>query len=199
MEFGVIERMQVNQAVERVLHVPGSYAGSNLEMAFVFDMSLPRDVAAAAAKGVCDSLKAHSKTFWNVRLNAIRWQSDDNIIKEISAMPLMQMGRYFEDYECSPCKKRIELLTIQLKKFYARSKVIIFFTDGNYRVEDQKFLSESLQPFLYRRLILAECREESGNDKGMGQTANMQSNRSFVLKTGHTLLKQQETTMREEG
>lgn len=172
MEFGVVERMQINQAVERVLHVPGNAGGSTLEMAFVFDMNLKREAAAAAAKGVCDSLKAHSKTFWNVRLNAIRWQSDGSIRKEISAMPLMQMGRYFEDYEYSPCReKRLELLTEQLKKFYARSKVIFFFTDGGYRIGDEKRLSESLQPFLYRRLIIAEAADTK-----------------LVLGTGHTLL-----------
>lgn len=182
MDLNAVDRMKINNAVERILHAPGSNTGGILEMAFVFDMNISRDDASNIAAGICGSLKAHSRVFQNVRLNAIRWYSDEKIVKEISAMPLLQMGRYFEDYDYSPKQKRLELLMGELKKFYARSKVVVFLTDEKYTVSDKQYLMESLQPFLYRRMIMIIRENKSGAEE---------DGHRLVIKSGMDLLKEE--------
>lgn len=158
MAFTPVERMQIKNAVERVLHVPGNYGGGMLEMAMVFDCNIPEDCMRQIGKDIAALLKSHSETFRNVRLNTICWAENDKLIKEVSSIPLLQMGRCFEGYQCEKKTKRLELLTEQLKKFYARSKIIMLFTDGDYTVEDRALFQESTHPFLYRKLIVLKRR-----------------------------------------
>lgn len=157
MAFTPIERMQIKNAVERVLHVPGNYNGGILEMAMVFDGNLVGEVVKQLGKDITALLKSHSEIFRNVRLNGIRWMSDEEMINEVTSLPHLQMGRYFETYEHRNDEKHMEILAAYLKKFYARSKIIILFTDGNSRIEDLALYKESMHPFLYRKLIVVEC------------------------------------------
>lgn len=159
--FTAVERMHLKNTVEKVLHVPGNYSGDYLEMAMVFDCNLSKEFLTQAGKEIVDILKSHSKVFRNVRMNALQWRSDNELIKEISSLPLIQMGRYFKDYEGLRSVKKIEVLAEQLKKFYARSKIIILITDGKYIVEDEELLKNSLQPFLYRKLIIITCANDA--------------------------------------
>ncbi len=163
MAFTPIERMQIKNAIERVLHVPGNYNGGALEMAMVFDCNLPKEPICQMGKDIAALLKSHSEIFRNVRVNGIRWETDEGLVKEVTSLPHLQMGRYFEVYECTVHRKRLELLTEQLKKFYARSKIIILFTDENYCIEDAVLYKESMHPFLYRKLILVRCCQDRGN------------------------------------
>lgn len=167
MAFTPVERMQIKNAVERVLHVPGNYNGGTLEMAMVFDCNLSKEPICQIGKGIATLLKSHSEVFRNVRLNGIQWESDTIFIKEVTSLPHLQMGRYFEEYKCIEHRKRLELLTEQLKKFYARSKVILLFTDGNYQIEDLALFKESIHPFLYRKLIIVECCSDTVNTEDM--------------------------------
>lgn len=157
MAFTPVERMQIKNAVERVLHVPGNFSGGTLEMAMAFDCNLPKEYIQQMGKDIAALLKSHSEVFRNVRVNGIRWEEDEVFIKELTSLPHLQMGRYFDEYECVKHCKRLELLTAQLKKFYARSKIILLFTDGNYRIEDAALYKESIHPFLYRKLIVVQC------------------------------------------
>lgn len=152
--FTAVERMRLKNAVEKALHVPGNYSDGNLEMAMVFDCNLSKEFITQVGKEMASILKSHSEVFRNVRMNALQWRSDNELIKEISSLPLIQMGRYFEDYERIQSVKQIEILAEQLKIFYARSKIIILITDGEYIVGDNELLKNSLQPFLYRKLIM---------------------------------------------
>lgn len=157
MVFTPIVRMQFKNAVERVLHVPGNYNGGILEMAVVFDSNLDKSCALGLGKDIAGLLKSQSEVFRNVRLNTLRWISDDRIEKDISSIPFLQMGRYFDNYEQAENEKRADILTGQLKKFYARSKLILLVTDGSYLIGDTDRLRSSLQPFLYRKLVIVQA------------------------------------------
>lgn len=178
MAFTAVERMHFNNMVERILHVPGNYNGGILEMAIIFDCNLEKDALTYIGKEVAGILKTHSRVFQNVRLNVVLWESDDKLVKEISALPLFQMGRYFEEFHSVKSKKRLELLTQQLKKFYARSKLVILVTDGTYRMDDKEMLKEELQPFLYRRFIIISA-----------QDSKREETQEVEIKSGMELLK----------
>lgn len=165
MAFTVAERMQIKNGVERVLHVPGNYGGGTLEMAMVFDCNLSEECARQIGKDIAALLKSHSEIFRNVRLNTICWEEDDKLIKEVTSLPQLQMGRSLTGYQCRKDKKRMELLAGQLKKFYARSKLILLVTDGNCQVEDEELYRENMHPFLYRKLIIIQLYTD-GQDAG---------------------------------
>lgn len=42
---------------------------------------------------------------------------------------------------------------IQLKKFYARSKLIIIFSEGKNKIEEKERFRESLKPFLEKKTV----------------------------------------------
>ncbi len=168
MAFCAVERMQIKNAVEKVLHVTGNYQGGILEMAAVFDCNLSGDCVRRVGKDTAELLKSHSGIFRNVRLNTICWKGDGNLEKEVSSIPLLQMGRCFDGYRRRKENKRLELLAGELKKFYARSKLIFLFTDGNCHVGDEGIFNENMHPFLHRKLIVVRL-ESDGQDTDEGQ------------------------------
>lgn len=163
------ERMQFKNKVQMILHAPGgpladaSHGGPKagaarpqLEMTLIFDSNLSKETAASYGKEIITTLKQTDEIFRNVRLNAVRWISDENITRGVTAAPILQMGRYFEDYESQSCQKRLEVLMDYLKKFDARSRLLILITDGSYWVEEEETLQKSLNPFLYRKILVLE-------------------------------------------
>lgn len=156
----MLQRIFLRNAVEQVLHVQGNYRGGILEIAMVFDCSLPQQTVKNLAQETVTALKQQGEIFRNVRLNTILWKSDTELQKEITAMPFVQTGAFFAGYEQYSQEKRLELLTAQLKKFYARSKLILILTDGNYRIEDEAQLQESMKPFLAKKLVFLKVDSE---------------------------------------
>lgn len=201
MAFTPVERMQIKNVIERVLHVPGNYSGGTLEMAMVFDCNLPKEFSRQMGKDIATLLKSHSEVFRNVRLNGIRWEEDEVFIKELTSLPLLQMGRYFDTYECVERRKKLELLMEQLKKFYARSKVILLFTDGNYVIENDEIYKANMHPFLYRKLIVIQCCNQSGLQKEVASADTGEEGMEDVvpwkleLHTGTELLKMSGTNI----
>ena len=93
MAFGLTEKMQIKNAIEKVLHVPGNYAGGTLEMAMVFDGNLTEGCVRQTGAETAALLKSHSEIFRNVRLNIVSWEGDDELAQELSSLPLLLMGR----------------------------------------------------------------------------------------------------------
>ena len=167
-----IQLMKVKNGVMRILHVPGNYTGGILEMAVVADYHMSREELTEMSRKIANGLKHQNETFRNVRLNLIKWVSDEKIIKEVSSLPKLQMGTAYEDYAIydeadndkevqsgagqTKDKKTLDELLRQLKLFYARSKVIIVLTDGSYTVKDEKAVWEHLNPFLRRKLLILQ-------------------------------------------
>ncbi len=167
-----IQLMKVKNGVMRILHVPGNYNGGILEMAVVADYHIPYEELTEMSRKIANGLKHQNETFRNVRLNLIKWVSDETIVKEVSSLPKLQMGMAYEDYTAydktengkeaqtgagqTRDNKSLDELLRQLKLFYARSKVIIVLTDGSYTVKDEKAVWEHLNPFLRRKLLILQ-------------------------------------------
>ena len=158
----MLAKIKLRNVVEQVLHVQGNYRGGILEMAIVFDCNIAKQTAMETAKELVTALKQQNEIFRNVRLNTIQWRSDSELIKEVTPMTYLQMGTYFEKYEQTGKEKALEILTGHLKKFYARSKLILVLTDGTFVVRDQAELEESLKPFLKKKLIFIKMDEMAG-------------------------------------
>lgn len=172
--FTDMELLQLKNAVSRILHAPGNYTGGVLEMAIVTDYNLPAGALREGCRQIADMLKKQNETFRNVRLNLIRWISDEQIEKEVTTLSFLMTGRAFADKaavekedirktDTALSEKRIKTLDElfrQLKLFYARSKVILILTDGSYRTEDERAVKEYLQPFLARKLLLLQNGEQ---------------------------------------
>lgn len=149
-----VQKLQLKNEVQRVLHVPGNYRGGPIEMALVADYSADGGAVAECGKEIAGVLKSMGDTFRNVRLNLVRWKADEDITHEISALAYLQTGKAFQDYEPCAAEKRLEQLCGRLKMFQARSRLVILITNGDYIIEDRSLLRENLNPFLYRKLIL---------------------------------------------
>ena len=177
--MNIIERKQFKNHIERILHVPGNFQGGILEMAVVIDMSMSKEDASKRAQELVGVLKTHSEVFRNVRLNTILWKGDEEFVKAVTPLAMLQMGRFFEDYESVPVKKNWDGLLATLKKFYARSKLIIILTEDDadnatneekeadmlsaegenitsllISVADKTQAKESMQPFLNKKMLV---------------------------------------------
>lgn len=148
-----IEVKNIKNQVQRILHVPGNYMGGILEFAIVLDYHIDKQNLMEFSAELMKILKSTDKIFINARLNLIKWINDDKIIKEVSSMGMLQMGRCFEDYEQGIPDKSYDVLTGQLKKFYARSKLIILVTDYAFVMNDMQIIKDNLNPFLHRKLM----------------------------------------------
>lgn len=159
-----IQLLGLRNAVSHILRVPGNYTGGVLEMAVVADYSLPADILRKECGQIAGMLKKQNETFRNVRLNLIRWISDERIEKEVIPMSFLQTGCAFPKETKGEAfiktSKKLDELLRQLKLFYARSKVVLVLTDGEYRIEDKRAVREYLQPFLARKLLMLQKGEQ---------------------------------------
>ena len=56
-----------------------------------------------------------------------------------------------------------------LKKFHARSKVVLVFTDGNNETVDMQGAGEALTPFLKSKILLISDRVVGGTEFLLGK------------------------------
>ena len=163
--------------------MPGNFQGGILEMAVVIDMSMSKEQAEERAKELVSTLKTHSEVFRNVRLNTILWKGDEDFVKEVTPLAMLQMGRFFEDFESVPINKKWDGLLATLKKFYARSKLIIVLTEAGtiqmndsegadasalITVDNKTEAKENMQPFLHKKMMVVcygpEIKIKSGTE-----------------------------------
>lgn len=148
-----VMKLKCMNLVEQVLHVPGNYSGGILEMAIVFDGSLEKETVRGLTGDLIKALKSHSQVFRNVRLNTIIWKGSETLIKEVTPMPVLQMGRFFDSWETIKDEKSFDELARQLKLFYARSKLILVLTAGDFVISDEAATDRSMKPFLEKKII----------------------------------------------
>lgn len=162
MEITEIGALQIAKRVDVILRVPGNYRGGNLEMTMVVDTSLESEEVQRAAAAVAKALKRGNEIFRNVRLNLVFWGSE--IETKVTPMAMLMTGGAFAEYHCNPCKKYYEELFSHLKKFHARSKVILVFADERNEILDKQAAREALSPFLKSKLLILSERVVSGTE-----------------------------------
>lgn len=156
MELTEIGALQIAKRVDAILHVPGNYRGGNLEMTIVIDTSLSREDFQDAVAAVVKALKRSNEIFRNVRLNLVFWGQE--MTAKVVPMAMLMTGGAFQGYCACPLKKSYEELFAYLKKFHARSKVVLVFTDGKSEVSDAQAAKDALSPFLKSKLLLiSDC------------------------------------------
>lgn len=164
-----VTRIKCMNMVDQVLNIPGNYSGDNLEMAFVFDSSIEKEVIQHTSQELIKALKGHGEIFRNVRLNTLYWKNNKEIRKEVTPMPLLQMGEYFNTYQMSKEEKTLDELAGQLKMFYARAKLIFIFTKGNYQMQNVEQIKADMKPFLGRKIIWIIEKEDNTDIKTIEQ------------------------------
>lgn len=167
MQITEMGALQIAKRVDAILHVPGNYRGGNLEMTIVIDMSLEQTDFQEPVTSVVRALKRSNEIFRNVRLNLVFWGQE--MTSSVAPMAMLLTGAAFQTYRCSPQKKRYEDLFAYLKKFHARSKVVLVFTDGNNETADMQAAREALTPFLKSKLLLISDRVVGGTEFLLGK------------------------------
>lgn len=162
MTFTQVQKLQLNQMVDKILNTPGNFVGGNLEMTVVLDYTMEMEQLKEQTSQIAATLKSHSPVFRNVRLNVVAWEDDVKITSRIVPMSFLQLGSYFSKFENESLKKeavslrRLEVLLQNLKLFHARSKLVLIVTDGAYQISDKKTAKAALNPFLKRKLLILE-------------------------------------------
>lgn len=162
MQLTELGALQIAKRVDAILHVPGNYRGGNLEMTIVIDTSLKLNDFKDAVAAVVRALKRGNEIFRNVRLNLVFWGQETET--KTVPMAMLMTGSVFGEYQCLPCKKCYEELFMYLKKFHARSKVILVFADEANKVLDEQAVKEALAPFLKSKLLLISGQIVSGTE-----------------------------------
>lgn len=153
MALSPVMRMQLINGVERVLHAPGNPTHELKEMSLVLDYHMDKEEIGALAGDAAGALKAHSRTFANVRCNLVHWKRDEIIQNEVCPLTMVQLRRFLENYEQIDEIKKVEILCGYLKRFHARSKLILVFSDLAYSIENGEQLKNALVPFLQYKLL----------------------------------------------
>lgn len=130
-------------------------------MALVCDYRMPEEKLRERTKDVIGLLKQQGEVFRNVRFNLVKCAADPNFLKETPPMAYAAMGQVFEDYgelrgSAGDGLWSLDELTRQLKLYFARSKLVILLTDGQYDIVDEKKVRENMQPFLHKKLLVWE-------------------------------------------
>lgn len=159
MELTGLQLKQFKDRVERILHVPGNYRGGILEMTVVVDKNLDAEAVKEILTKIIRALKTHSEVFRNVRFNFACW-GQDGVENKVCPMQMVFTSQFYEEYEQQKETKTLEPLLENLKKFHARSKLILLLTDGAYQVEEPETLQQKMQPFLGKKLLLIQRKEE---------------------------------------
>ncbi|WP_167955669.1 hypothetical protein [Anaerosporobacter faecicola] len=154
MKLSTVQKMQLKNAVERVLHVPGNYTGGVLEMTIVVDHSYEKEEISTYIKEIVSALKGFGEVFRTVRMNLVHYRREETIENEVVPATYLQMGKCFESYTCDSTQKSLDPLLANLKFYHARSKLIIAILKDIEQVKQRQQTLHSLQPFLYRKLIL---------------------------------------------
>ena len=162
MELTEIGALQVAKRADAILHVPGNYRGGNLEMTIVIDTSLELNDFKDAVAAVVRALKRGNEIFRNVRLNLVLWGPETE--SKVVPMAMLMTGGAFAEYQCHPCKKCYEELFAYLKKFHARSKIVLVFADEQNEVLDKQVVKEELSPFLKSKLLIISEQIVSGTE-----------------------------------
>ena len=171
----LIKRKQLKNSIERILHSPGNYSGGILEMAVVIDMSLSKEEVVEYSKELVSTLKSHSEVFRNVRLNTILWKGSQEFVKEVTPLAMLSMGRFFDTYESIDVEKSCDGLFATLKKFYARSKLIIVITGPKEKLffENKSEAKESMQPFLHKKMLVLSYDKQEMPDEESEKEADL--------------------------
>ncbi|MCI8925429.1 MAG: hypothetical protein HFI45_15785 [Lachnospiraceae bacterium] len=149
----LLVKMNLKNAVERVLHVPGNYTGGVLEMTLVVDCGLPDQYVRDFAGEIAGILRMHSEVFRNVRMNLLLWKSDREMENKVIPLSFLQTSGCFEDYRQRRENKKLEQLAAQLKSFHARSKLILVLIDQEFFIEDEQALIQNMKPFLGKKSL----------------------------------------------
>lgn len=151
-QLSVVTLMKFKNTIERILHVKGNYQGGILEMTLVVDGNLEPATRKQVIPKVIRALKQQGEVFRNVRFNYSVWNSDTEITNKVCPMMLAMTENFYEKEETSNNEKNLEKLVEYLKKFHARSKLVILITDGSYKTGDKEQIKASMQPFLDKKL-----------------------------------------------
>ncbi len=153
--FSLVEKKQLKDIVERILHVPGNFTGPVLEMTLVLDHENEKEYIKETTKDIITTLKSKGEIFRNVRLNVVQWMDNEHFTNEVTAMSLLLMDGYYENYQVVPYEKQAEYLMAYLKKFHARSKLVIILSDS-FSVGSKEGFMREVKPFLERKTILVK-------------------------------------------
>ncbi len=158
MPLTTVQKLQLHNQIERVLHAPGNYRGGILEMAMVIDRTYEKAAVQELCADIISSCKKQSEIFRNVRLNMVLWGAGE-IRSEAVACAHVQMGTYFADYssEQEADGMQTEAVIEYLRKFHARSKLILLLTPDReriFRIAQPERVCAAMNPFLKHKLVL---------------------------------------------
>lgn len=171
--MNLVEKMNLKNAVERVLHVPGNYTGGILEMTLAIDCALPQEPVRNMTSEIASALRSHSEVFRNVRLNLLYFLSDSRLENQVVPLSFLQMGRLQtggspqENVAWNGEEKSLDALTDHLKRFHARSKLILALVGEELVIKDEKTVFQNMQPFLGKKSLFLKMRDPEAGD---GQT-----------------------------
>ncbi len=151
--MNLTERKNLNDAVERVLHVIGNYTGGILEMTLVIDAGLPGDYVSSMAADIAATLRAHSQVFRNVRLNLLLFKEDRELENKVIPFSFLQMESCFADYRQIWADRSLDALTAALKLFHARSKLILVLAEKPFTIRNQETVARNMKPFLEKKSL----------------------------------------------
>lgn len=163
--MNIIAKMNLNNAVERVLHVPGNYTGGILEMTLAVDCALPAEYVRNTAADIAATLRAHSEVFRNVRLNLLYFKSDEELENRVIPISFLQMSKCFEGYVRRTEDKSLDSLAGKLKLFHARSKLILVLAGEELKIRDKELLHRNMQPFLGKKSLFLKVRDSKEDDE----------------------------------
>ena len=160
--MNLIFRKNLKNAVERVLHVPHNYTGGILEMTFVVDHGLSKEIAVPMTKKIAALLRSHSQVFPECQAQPAARKEDGLLTNQVVPISMLQLGRGLADYESLSGKKSLDALTNTLKRFHARSKLVICLLGADAVVLDEERIKRKSAAFSRTKRVSFYIRRKTG-------------------------------------
>lgn len=98
MQFSDSQKTKINKAAQKIIKVSGNQPKGNvLEICLVLDCSLDKDYLNSTALDILTSLRRIGSPFLNMRINLIKWRSDEDFSTLVTSYPEIKLGICVDD------------------------------------------------------------------------------------------------------
>lgn len=147
---------KIKRTCKKILNLAGnSVKGNVIELSLLLDCHLSQDILNETAAELLTYLRKGKDPFTNMRINLIKWKSDEKIDRYPISYPEILMGRAITAKEVTETdsKNNLDTLLPILRKSYPKTKIVFFLTERERYFSDEKFVKEFIDPEYFKKIL----------------------------------------------
>lgn len=147
---------KIKRTCKKILNLAGnSVKGNVIELSLLLDCHLSQDILNETAAELLTYLRKGKDPFTNMRINLIKWKSDEKIDRYPISYPEILMRRAITAKEVTETdgKNNLDTLLPILRKSYPKTKIVFFLTERERYFSGEKFVKEFIDPEYLKKIL----------------------------------------------